>query len=141
MFSVWAIHINCWISLIYRSLAQSLSNLKVENMDWFEPWYDWIKQLASKTFETKKYWKSSKFNRILDYLFNSFLLWPKKIYDILTFWSFFIRCISKIDDVLHDRNSRVRNSYQVEYLDMPPEYLKQRVSWKNSKSYLKCESL
>jgi len=42
-----------------------------------------------------------------------------------------IECISKIDDVLHDRNSRVRNSYQVEYLDMPPEYLKQRVSWKN----------
>jgi hypothetical protein len=42
------------------------------------------------------------------------------------------RCVSGIE-VLQGKHPRGRNTYEIEYLNMPAEYLKQQISWKESK--------
>ena len=48
-----------------------------------------------------------------------------------------IRCVGGIQDVpvLHGKHGK-SNTYEVEAFMLPAEYLKQKVAWKTSKSFL-----
>ena len=49
-----------------------------------------------------------------------------------------IRCVGGIQDVpvLHGKHTKMSNTYEVEAFMLPAEYLKQKVAWKTSKSFL-----
>ena len=60
------------------------------------------------------------------------------LYVISEYMVYFIcitRCVSGIE-VLHGKHPRGRNTYEIEYLNMPAEYLKQQISWKESKFFV-----
>ena len=49
-----------------------------------------------------------------------------------------IRCVGGIQDVpvIHGKHTKMSNTYEVEAFMLPAEYLKQKVAWKTSKSFL-----
>ena len=49
-----------------------------------------------------------------------------------------IRCVGGIQDVpvLHGKHTKMSNTYELEAFMLPAEYLKQKVAWKTSKSFL-----
>ena len=49
-----------------------------------------------------------------------------------------IRCVGGIQDVpvLHGKHTKMSNTYEVEAFMLPAEYLKQKVAWKTSTSFL-----
>ena len=66
--------------------------------------------------------------------FLSFLSVLTIYFDLLQNLVFYLfeRCVSGIQ-VLHEKHSRGRNTYEIEAFMLPAEYLKQKVSWKKSK--------